>query len=280
VDVVDEHVPLSSVDDLPRLEALLRRNDYVEVFWFPLSEGLWAKSWNQTNLPARRASRARVPADFATTQMAGLLWRLVVRRPHLTGPVNNFLYRHFTPNGREVVRDAVDAMHYRMFIQLVRCNIMSFAVTVDPEFANVRAAWQVVVDKVRERAAHGEYPLNLVLEMRVIRNSNVLLSPAFGPPDQHHCYFELISFRGTPDCHRFFDEVAQEWMAMPQLTARPHWAKYFYEVPGIVPYLHRVWGDNLEKFAAIRDKFDPDGTFLNPALERILHHHDESVHRE
>jgi hypothetical protein len=90
----------------------------------------------------------------------------------------------------------------------------------------------------------------------------------------------LFSFHGTPDCHRFFDEVAHAWMAMPQLTARPHWATYFYEVPGIVPYLHRVWGENLASFAAIRDRFDPDGMLLNPALERILHHHDEPVHTE
>jgi hypothetical protein len=67
----------------------------------------------------------------------------------------------------------------------------------------------VVVDKVRERAARGEDPLNLVLEMRVIRNSDVLLSPAFGPPDQHHCYFELISFHGTPDCTPAFGLVAR-----------------------------------------------------------------------
>jgi FAD/FMN-containing dehydrogenase len=51
-------------------------------------------------------------------------------------------------------------------------------------------------------------------------------------------------------------------------------------VPGIVPYLHRVWGENLATFAAIRDRFDPDGMFLNPALERIPHHHDEPVHTE
>ena len=49
---------------------------------------------------------------------------------------------------------------------------------------------------------------------------------------------------------------------------------------GIVPYLHRVWGENVATFAAIRDRFDPDGMFLNPALERILHHHDEPVHTE
>jgi L-gulono-1,4-lactone dehydrogenase len=280
LEVVDEHLPLGLVEDLSQLKALLSGNDYVEVFWFPLADGLWAKSWNRTTTPAGRASWTRVPVEFVTTQMAAMLWGLVVRRPRLTAPVNNVLYRYFTPRHRKVVRDAVDATHYRNFIELLRNYIMSFAITIDPDFANVRAAWQVVVDKVRERAADGEYPLNLVLEMRVIRNSTVLLSPAFGPPDQHHCYFELISFHGTPDCHRFFDEVAHAWMAMPELNARPHWAKYFYEVPGIISYVHRVWGGNVARFAALREAVDPDGMFLNPALERIFNNHEEPIRRE
>jgi hypothetical protein len=129
---------------------------------------------------------------------------------------------------------------------------------------------------VHERAAQGEYPLNLLLEMRVIRNSRVLLSPAFGPDDQHHCYFELVSFDGTPGCDEFFDEVAQAWMAMPGLDARPHWGKYFYDIPGIVPHIRRVWGENLRTFSTIRDKLDPGRMFLNPALEKIFYGAEES----
>ena len=44
-------------------------------------------------------------------------------------------------------------------------------------------------------------------------------------------------------------------MAMPELRARPHWAKYFYEIPGIVPYIHEAWGGNLAKFAAILKRY-------------------------
>jgi hypothetical protein len=69
-------------------------------------------------------------------------------------------------------------------------------------------------------------------------------------------------------------------MTMPELRARPHWAKYFYEIPAVIPYLHRVWGGNVATFSAIRDKFDPDGMFLNPALERILHNDEEPARTE
>ena len=87
----------------------------------------------------------------------------------------------------------------------------------------------------RLRAAAGASLLNLVLEMRVIRDSNVWLSPAFSTNGEHHCYFELISVAGTPKCHEFLDGVATAWMNSPELAARPHSAKYFADIPGIVP---------------------------------------------
>lgn len=170
-----------------------------------------------------------------------------------------------------MVRDAADSLHYQQFIENVRCEIMSFAIVIDPEFRNVAKAWQMVVDKVRERAAAGESPLNLVLEMRVIRDSNVWLSPAFSTNGEYHCYFELISVVGTPKCHEFFDDVATAWMSFPELEARPHWAKYFADIPGIVPYIHQAWRGNLAKFAELRDQIDPERMFLNPAMQRILY---------
>lgn len=268
---VDEHLPLSLAADPGQLRSFLSGNDYVEVFWLPLASGLWAKSWNRTGAPARRRSWATVPRDFAKATIGNAMWRGAIGVPAAARAINETLYRGFTPRRRSMVLDAADSFHYQHFIDLVRCEIMSFAVVIDPEFRNVAKAWQIVVDKVRERAAAGEYPLNLVLEMRVIRDSNVLLSPAFSTSGQHHCYFELISVAGTPKSHEFFDEVAAAWMRSPELRARPHWGKYFADIPGIVPYIHQAWQGNLAKFAGIRDQIDPERMFLNPALQRILY---------
>lgn len=268
---VDEHLPLSLTEDPGHLRSFLSGNDYVEVFWLPLASGLWAKSWNRTDAPARRRSWTSVPRDYAKTAIGNAMWRSAIGVPTATRAINETLYRGFTPRRRSVVLDAADSFHYTHFIENVRCEIMSFAVVIDPEFRNVVKAWQIVVDKVREKAAAGECPLNLVLEMRVIRDSNVLLSPAFSTSGQHHCYFELISVAGTPKSHEFFDEVATAWMRAPELRARPHWAKYFADIPGIVPYIHQAWQGNLAKFADIRDQIDPERMFCNPALQRILY---------
>ena len=268
---VDEHLPLSLTTDLGQLRSFLAGNEYVEVFWLPQSSGLWAKSWNRTDAPARRRSRTSVPRDFVNTTVANAMWRAAMHAPSATRAINETLYRGFTPRRRSVVLDAADSFHYQHFIENVRCEIMSFSVVIDPEFRNVAKAWQVVVDKVQERAAAGESPLNLALEMRVIGHSDVWLSPAFSASGQHHCYFELISAAGTPKCHEFFDDVATAWMRSPELQARPHWGKYFADIPGIVPHIHQAWQGNIAKFADIRDLIDPDRMFCNPALQRILY---------
>jgi FAD/FMN-containing dehydrogenase len=268
---VDEHLPLSLTDDLGQLRSFLSGNDYVEVFWLPQASGLWAKSWNRTDAPARRRSWASTPGDFAKTTIGNALWKAAKNAPASTRVFNETLYRGLVPRHHSVVCDAADSLHYQKFIENVRCEIMSFAIVIDPEFRNVAKAWQVVVNKVREHAAAGESPLNLVLEMRVIRDSNVWLSPAFSTNGEHHCYFELISVAGTPKCREFFDEVAAAWMRSPELEARPHWAKYFADIPGIVPYIHQAWRGNLAKFARLRDQIDPERMFCNPAMQRILY---------
>jgi hypothetical protein len=275
LETVDEHLPLDFMADPAWLREFVTRNDYTEIFWFPLASGVWAKSWNRTAEPAGRRSVLRPASDLVKIRTANLMWRGLGRVPRLTGAVNDLLYRRFTPRQR-LVLDAPDAMHYQCHIEAVRCHIASFAIEIDPLFHNVRDAWSLVVEKVRRAAADGRYPLNLVLEMRVVANSQALLSPAFGPDHGHHCYFELISKRGNPGSHAFFDEVAGAWMDMPGLHARPHWAKYFSDIPGIVPHIHRVWRRSLADFVRVRDSVDPDRMFLNPALERILYNDAEA----
>ena len=281
---VDRRLPLAVAEDPAQLASLLSGNEYSEVFWFPTAQGLWFKSWNRTSTPVRRARLSRAPLavaprEFASTLTGNTVGRRAMQRfPGLTPVVNNLLFRGIVPRNRSMVVDLNEASHYRRFIELMKVHILSFSVKIDPGFSNVQQAWGLAVEKVRERASKaGEYPLNLMLEMRPIRSSQVLLSPAFGRDDEHHCYFELISFTGTPGCAAFFDDVAQAWMGIPELNARPHWAKYFYEIPGIIPHIRKVWGENLTTFARIRDELDPDRVFLNSALERIFYSDDQAL---
>ncbi len=268
---INQRREMELVQDHKQISEFAQKNDYIEIFWRPLTDDLWVKSWVRTDERAKPKPFYTNASDFITSFLARILYRLMVMRPGLTATINGFFNKFFVPKYHEVVRDAPDALHYRGFIELIPCQDMSFSIKVDEDFENVSRGWMLVVEKVRERAKRGEVPLNLVLELRVIRNSNILLSPAIGGEDEHHCYFEVISYIGTKGCTEFIADVGQAWMEVPEFQAKPHWAKDFYRIPNIIPYIHEAWGENMDKFATIRDQIDPDRMFLNDWLEQLFY---------
>src|SRR6516225_11194063 len=126
----------------------------------------------------------------------------------------------------------------------------------------------MAVELVNQLAAEGPFPLNLTLNARFIKNSNALLSPAFG--EQHTCFIEVLSYYKTLGWKAFTSTLAHRWMKLP--AARPHWAKEFDHVPGIIPFIRQAYGTNLSKFLQIREELvvDPEKRFVNPLLEQIF----------
>jgi hypothetical protein len=129
-------------------------------------------------------------------------------------------------------------------------------------------AWNAVVAITSALAAQGEFPFNLTLNARFIRNSSALLSPALG--NGHTCFIEVLSYCSTPGWANFSAIVAREWMKLP--GARPHWPKEFQQIPGIVPFIRGAFGSGLRRFLEIRDELgvDPGKMFVNPYLNRVL----------
>jgi hypothetical protein len=169
------------------------------------------------------------------------------------------------------VREASRAIHYKNGLEAYHCQLTSFAVKVDDAFENATRAFCMAMDRTLELAQHDRYPLNLMLQARFVGHSRALLSPAYGEPGEHHCYLEMLSVRGTEGHEDFFDEIAALWMADDELVARPHWGKYFHEIPGIVPYVHRRMGEQIRRFDEVRGSFDADKTFMTPHLDALLH---------
>ena len=186
--------------------------------------------------------------------------------PEATPAISRLLFS-FLAN-RDVVEPISDAIHYQDFIELVKVANTEFAIPVTSDFENVKQAWQAVVEMTDALASRGQYPFNLTLNARFIRNSNALLSPAFG--NEHTCFIEILSYHTTPGWERFSAAVAREWMKLP--GARPHWPKEFQQIPGIIPFIRGALGSNLSRFLAIRDELgvDPDQMFVNPYLNRVL----------
>jgi len=132
----------------------------------------------------------------------------------------------------------------------------------------VRKAIQVVFDKTNAYAARGEYPFNVTMNVRFIRNSNCWLSPAFG--EGHTCFIEILSYMDRAAWHQFSADVAGEWLKLP--GAKPHWAKEFAHIPGIIAHIHAVQGANIAQFNRIKAELqlDPTDMFVNDLLRRIF----------
>jgi hypothetical protein len=254
---------------LQNLEDIVTSHDYVDLFWWPFNDRVWVKTYDRTTepvtlLPGQQAQE--LAADFFGVLVGVAFYDWLVQNTHATPDVSRFLFG-FIAN-RDVVEPISNAIHYQDFIERLKVANTEFAIPVASDFENVKHAWQVVIDITNALAATGQYPFNLTLNARFVRNSEALLSPALG--NEHTCFIEVLSYYNTPGWTRFSAMVAREWMKLP--GARPHWPKEFQQIPGIIPFLRGALGSNLGRFLAIRDELgvDPGKMFVNPYLNRVL----------
>jgi hypothetical protein len=265
----DQRLPIERVFE--DLKYLARSHDNFDLFWWPFSEEFWVKTWKpirNTSITARpRYSRGdKLISDIGSRVHNGLI-RLTERYPRLTPPISRFTFQLTPSRGNKVV-DIVEAIHYRRAIEYTKMGCVEVAFKVEPNFENVKWAMRQVFKRLKMFARRGEYPMNVVMNVRFIHNSNCWLSPAFG--EGHTCYIEILS-RAKPFRWKHFSaQVAQDWLTLPQ--ARPHWAKEFQHIPDIVPYIKSAYGENIARFNQIKDQLqvDPDGMFMNPTLREIF----------
>ena len=164
--------------------------------------------------------------------------------------------------------DIVEAIHYRRAIEYTKMGCVEVAFKIDPQFENVKWAIKEVFKHVKTYARRDEFPLNVVMNVRFINNSNCLLSPAFG--GGHTCYIEILSRARPADWKRFSGQVAQDWLTLPE--AMPHWAKEWQHIPNVIQHIKSYLGENIPRFNQIKDQLqvDPDNMFMNRTLEEIF----------
>ena len=268
VRAVDQRVPIERT--LDHLSEWVPSHENFDLFWWPFCDQFWIKTWDRTEAEItakpRQSSVSRL-RDAIGARVLGAGIALDCRFPRLTPAMSQALFKA-TPSRRDQTVDIVEAVHYRRSIEATKMGCVEVAFKIDPTFDNVKWAIEIVRDMTRTRAAHLEYPLNVTMNVRFIRNSNCWLSPAYGAG--HTCYIEILSGIHTRGWKQFSGEVAQQWLQL--LQARPHWAKEFRHIPGIVPYLRREMGANIARFNEIKERLqvDPDQMFVNDDVEEIF----------
>ena len=230
----DQRVPIEQV--FLDLRHLVQTQDNFDLFWWPFCDEFWVKTWKRipnTAITAKpRYSRAdKLISDVGSRVHNGLI-SFSERHPRLTPRLSHFTFKLTPSQGNKVV-DIVEAIHYRRAIEYTRMGCVEVAFKIDPHFENVKWAIKEVFKQVKTYARRGEYPLNVVMNVRFINNSHCLLSPAFG--EGHTCYIEILGRAKPADWKRFSGQVAQEWLTLPE--AMPHWAKEFQHIPNVIQHI-------------------------------------------
>jgi len=264
----DRRVPIEDV--LENLKQWVLVHDNLDLFWWPFCNKFWVKSWHP--IQERITAKPRVsPRDKYSAAISSRFYRESLRLmkafPPLTPRVCNLTFGA-TPSTRDDIVDVVEAIHYRRAIEVAKMGCVEIAFKIDPDFENVKRAIQVVFENVNAYARRGEYPMNVTMNARFIHNSDCWLSPAFG--EGHTCYIEILSHTNESLWQRFSGEVAREWLKLPH--ARPHWAKEYRHIPGIIEHIKSNFAENIVRFNQIKEQLqvDPSHMFVNPTLREIF----------
>ena len=240
--------PRNLDDVLANFDELASTNDHFEFFWFPHTERAQLMTNNRTDRPVKPKSKASAYIND------------IVLENHAFGFVQDIGHarRAWVPGlarfaaGMLSRTEVVDSSH-RVFAneRLVRFAEMEYAIP--------RAQ---VVDALREVKAMIERTgmrISFPVEVRVVAPDDIPLSTAFGRPTGYiavHVYYK-------DDYVAYFREVEK---IMGALEGRPHWGKLHFRNAASLRPLYPTW----DGFIAVRNRLDPQRTFGNAYLERVL----------
>ncbi|MEW2126264.1 D-arabinono-1,4-lactone oxidase [Streptomyces sp. NPDC007259] len=121
--------------------------------------------------------------------------------------------------------------------------------------ADAVAAYEALA-RLRDRIA----PVLQISEIRTVAADDLWLSPAHGRDSV------AFHFTWVPDAAAVAPVVAGIEEALAPFGARPHWGKVFSTAPEVLRTLYPRYAD----FEALMIRYDPEGTFRNPFLERCF----------
>jgi L-gulono-1,4-lactone dehydrogenase len=241
---VDRPLPLDDV--LGGLDRHVDGNDHFELFTFPHSPIALTRTNNRSDAPPtpRRPRREWLQDVVLDNHVFGLLNRVARRAPKTIPSLNRLAGR--SASQRERVAESFDVFASP---RLVRFEEMEYALPREHAVEAVRAARQIL-----ER-----YPVSFPIELRFSGGDDALLSPAHARETAYVAVhvFEGMAFEAP---FREVEAVMGEW------RGRPHWGKRsFLSAAELAPRYPR-WAD----FAAIRERLDPDGRFVNAWARQTL----------
>lgn len=239
--------PMPLADVLSRLDELAEEHDHFEFHLFPHTATALTRANDRTDDPPRAQGRLSRYVDETLLQNRALdvACRLGRTAPAAIPVLDRAAAAALRP------ADRVDVAH-RVF-----CSRRTLRFT-ETEWAMPRAA---AADAVRAiHLAGGRYDVTLPIEVRLAAgDTDAFLSPCW---DRDTVYVAAHVYRGMPwePYFRAVQDIARSF------HGRPHWGKrHLLRADGLAP-LYPEW----ERFAAVRDRLDPQRRFTNPHVARVL----------
>jgi L-gulonolactone oxidase len=247
------HETVEALDDLlddvvDGIPAFATSADHAEFFWMPGARRAQVKRNRRTDEPAQPPSRFAYVRDkyLAENAAFGLVCRVGRRFPALAPRVAKVVA------GFASERELIDRSD-KVFAspRMVRFVEMEYGIPV--------AALPEAVRRVRDLTTTLSYPTLFPIEVRVSAGDDIALSTGFG---RTNGWIAVHQYRGAPYEHYFQGVEA----IMDDYEGRPHWGKLHYQSAATLRDRYPEW----DRFVAARARLDPDGTFRNEYLDRVL----------
>jgi FAD-linked oxidoreductase len=243
---VDE--PRDLDDVLPRLDELVDSNDHWEAFVMPYTRRALA-------LTSERTERSPEPPG----PVAAFLHDVVVenavlgafcRTGRLFPALIPFLNRRLAAlMGSSEQLDASNRVYANT--RLVRFTEMEYGI---PREHAAEALERVLALIERRRL-----PIGFPIELRVVAPDDALLSTAYERPTAYIAVHQYVGM----EFETYFRAVEA---IMDEFGGRPHWGKRHYQTAATLRPRYPEW----DRFAELRERFDPERRFDNDYLRRVL----------
>jgi L-gulono-1,4-lactone dehydrogenase len=222
--------------------------DHFELYWMPGTRRCQVKRNSRTaEPPAPQPRWAYVRDKWLGENIGfGLVCRVGRRFPALTPRISRLVSSAISE------RDLVDRSD-RVFCSPRRVHFveMEYGIPVEhvPE----------AVRRVRALTQTLPTPVLFPIEVRVSAADDIALSTGFG---RISGWIAVHQYRGMP-YEEYFAGVER---ILDDYAGRPHWGKLHGQRATTLAPRYPQW----DTFAAVRDRLDPDRTFANPYLDRVL----------
>jgi L-gulonolactone oxidase len=241
---VDGPAPLAAV--LEELDARVDGHRHFEFFVFPHADHALTRTNDVVDEAPQPRSRARAYVDDVLLANRAFQLACAIGRalPAAIPSLNRLVTRLAGSSTRVDRSDRIFATP-----RLVRFTEM--------EYALPRAAAAEAVRAIKATAEG--FAINFPIEVRFVAPDDALLSPSF---ERETAYIAVHAYKGMAwePYFRAVEDIADAH------NGRPHWGKRHFQTAATLASRYPGW----ERFAAVRERFDPGGVFTNAYTDRVL----------